>query len=106
MKYLQDDDKRIAEEVNTFFKNAVSSLDIKENSSIINQNFQNIDDPVDRAIAMYKYHPSIILINNKVDNQNKFSFEPVALSDIVKEIKDINPNKSSTKDNILLKCLK
>ena len=86
MKYLQDD-KRIAEEVNTFLKNAVSSLDIKENSSIINQNFQNIDDPVDRAIAMYKYHPSIILINNKVDNQNKFSFEPVALSDIVKEIK-------------------
>ena len=105
MKYLQDD-KRIAEEVNTFLKNAVSSLDIKENSSIINQNFQNIDDPVDRAIEMYKYHPSIILINNKVDNQNKFSFEPVALSDIVKEIKDINPNKSSTKDNILLKCLK
>ena len=30
---------------------------------------------------MYKYHPSIILINKKVDNQNKFSFEPVALSD-------------------------
>ena len=45
---------------------------------------------------MYKYHPSIILINKKVYNQNKFSFEPVALSN-VKEIKDIYPNKSSTK---------
>ena len=57
---------------------------------------------------MYKYHPSIILINNKADNQSKFSFEPVTLSDIVKEIKDGNSNISSTKDNIvfLLKCLK
>ena len=54
---------------------------------------------------MYKYHPSIIL-NNKLDNQNKFSFKPVALSDIVKEIKDTNPNKSSTKDSIPPKMLK
>ena len=44
------DDKNIAEALNTFFKNVVSSLDINENSSITNQSFQNIDDPVDRAI--------------------------------------------------------
>ena len=82
------DDKKIAEELNTFYKNDVSSLDINENSSIINQNFQNIDDPVDRAIEMHKYHPSIILINSKVvDNQKKFSLEPFVLSDIVKVIK-------------------
>ena len=98
--------KKIAEELNIFFKNTVSSLDIKENSSIINQNFQKIDDPVDKAIKMYKYYLSIILINNKVGNQNKFSFEPVALSDIVKEIKDVKPNKSSTKDSIPPKMLK
>ena len=94
------DDKKIPEELNTFFKNVFSLLEINENSGIINQNFQNIDDPVDRAIEMCKYHPSIIPIKSKVDNQNKFSFKPVALSDIVKEIKDINPNKSSTKDSI------
>ena len=97
--------KKIVEELNTFFKNAFSTLDVNENSSIINQNFQNVDDPVDRAIEMYKYHPSIILINKKVDNQNKFSFEPVALSNVVKEIKNINPNKSSTKDRIPPKML-
>ena len=51
---------------------------------------------------MYKYHPSIILINQKIGNQNKFSFEPVASSDIVKEINDINPNKLSSKDCIIL----
>ena len=55
---------------------------------------------------MCKHHPSIILINSKVDNQNKFSFKPVALSDILKEIRDINPNKSSTKDSIPPKILR
>ena len=93
------DNKKIAEELNTFFKNAVSTF-------FTNQNFQNIDDPVDRAIEMHKYHPSIIFINKKVDNQNKFSLKPVALSDVAKEIKDINPNKSSTKDSIPPKMLK
>ena len=47
-----------------------------------------MDYPVDRAIEMYNYQPSIILINKKVDNQNKFCFKY-----IVKGIKDINPNK-------------
>ena len=50
MKYC-----KIAEELNTFFINALSTLDINENSSIINQNFQSFDGPVDRAIEMYKY---------------------------------------------------
>ena len=50
--------------------------------------------------------PAHISGNNEVDNQNKFSSEPVVLSDIVKEIKDINPNKSSTKDSFLLKMPK
>ena len=49
---------------------------------------------------MYKYQPSITLINQKIENQNKLSFEPVALSDVVKEINNINPNKSSGKESI------
>ena len=97
--------KKIAEELNTLF-NAVSSFDTNENYRIMNQNFQNIDHPVDRVIEMYKYHRSIILMNNKVDNQNRFSFELVALSVIVKQIKDIKPTKSSTKDSIPPKMLK
>ena len=55
---------------------------------------------------MYKYHPSIILINQKIGNQNKFSFELVVLNDVVKEINDINPNKLSSKDSIPPKMLK
>ena len=82
-------DEKIAEEFNTFLKNAVFLLEINENSSIINQNIQNVDDPVDGLIEMYKYHLSNIFIN-------KFSFEPVEVSDVVKEIKETNPNKPST----------
>ena len=78
---ILQDDKKIAEELSTFFKNAVS-LDINENFSIINQDFQNFDDPVDRATKMCKYHPSIILINQQIGNRNKSLFEPVALSDV------------------------
>ena len=49
---------------------------------------------------------AIIFINTKVGNQNKFSFQSVALRDIAKEIKGINSNKSTTKDNIPGKMLK
>ena len=45
-------------------------------------------------------------MNNKIDNQNRFSFEPITLNGIVKQIKDINPNKSSTKDSIPPKIFK
>ena len=44
---ILQDDKHIAEELIEY---AVSTLDIDENSSITNRNFQNVDDPVDRAI--------------------------------------------------------
>ena len=65
---------------------------------------------------MCKYYPSIILINKKVDNQNKFSVDPVTLSNVVKEIKDKSSNKyitppkmlkisSEAKANILQKLL-
>ena len=98
--------KKIAEEFNTFFKNVVFSSEINENSRIINQNIQNVEDPVDRLIEMYKYHPSNIFINKKVDNQNKFSFDSVEVSDVVKEIKETSPNKPSTQRQYSPKMLK
>ena len=49
------DDSKIAEEMNNFFKNAVSTLDIKENSFIINHDNSHITDPVEKAIEKYKF---------------------------------------------------
>ena len=62
-KLIQNDDK-IAETVNTFLKNALSSLDINENSYIVNNESNTVLDPVERAIKKYEIHPSILLIKN------------------------------------------
>ena len=59
---ILQDDKKIAQELNSFFTNAVSTLDIDEKFSIINEDFQNFDDPVDRAIEMYIIPASSLLI--------------------------------------------
>ena len=52
---LLQDDQKIADELNTFFKNAGSNLNINENTG-------NLSDPVDKDICKYKFHPSILLI--------------------------------------------
>ena len=48
---LLQDDQKIADELNTFFKNAVSNLNINENTYIRNPDSGNPSDPVDKAIC-------------------------------------------------------
>ena len=47
-KLLQDDSE-VAEELNNFFKEAVSTLNVNENSYIINPDSINISDPIEKA---------------------------------------------------------
>ena len=56
---MQEDDLT-AKELNKFFKNAVSALNIKENSFITNRTSDDTTDPIDKALAKYKFHPSIL----------------------------------------------
>ena len=44
-----DDDIKIAEELNNFFKNAVASLNIQENQLILT-NVEQDSDPIEKAI--------------------------------------------------------
>ena len=53
---LQDDDL-IPKELNKFFKNAMSTLNIKENRFITNRSSDGITNPIDKAINKYKFHP-------------------------------------------------
>ena len=71
---LLQDDQKIADELNTFFKNAVSNLNINENTYIINHNSGNLSDPVDKTICKYKFYPSILLIKIKLENQISLQF--------------------------------
>ena len=102
---LQDDDQ-IAKELNKFFMNAVSTLNIKENRFITNRSSDGITDPVDKAIDKYKFHPSILLIQKHLKNHDIFSFKTVDIGDIKKEINSINPKKATTSNGIPPKILK
>ena len=46
------------------------------------------------------FHLSILIIKNKMRSTDTFRFEPVTLSDIQNEIKNLNPNKVTTHNNI------
>ena len=73
-----------------FFKNAVLTLDIKENSYVANRNIPYITDQTEKAIEKYKFHPSILLIKEKTKwEANSFDFVPVTVNDIEKEIKKV-----------------
>ena len=102
---LQDEDL-IAKELNKFFKNAVSPLNIKENRLITNRSSGGITDPVDKAISKYKFHPSILLTQKHLKNHHIFSFKTVEVGHIEKEINNINPKKPTTSNSISPEILK
>ena len=83
---LLQGDENISDELNTFCKNTVSNWNITENTYIINHNSGNLSDPADISISKYKFHPSILFIKSKLENQKDFSFQPIAKFDIEKEI--------------------
>ena len=91
-------DDLIAKEPNKFFKNAVSTLNIKENSFITNRSSDGITDPIDKAIDKYKFHPSILVIQKHLK-----TIQTVEIGDTEKEINNINPKKATTSNNISLK---
>ena len=80
---ILSNDKLVADEINSFFKNATKNLRITENTYIAD-NSNDITDPVNKAIDKFKKHPSILLIQSKVANDSIFSFNEASLSDIDK----------------------
>ena len=58
---ILSNDKVVADEINSFFKNATKNLGITENTYIVD-NSNDITDPVNKTIDKFKNHPSILLI--------------------------------------------
>ena len=104
-KNILSDDTLVSEELNNFFQNAIKTLNINENSYIVDSS-SSITDPVDKAINTYKNHPSILLIKQKLENVDHFSFKEVSISEIEKELRELNSNKATTFGNIPTKILK
>ena len=78
---IQNDEK-VAETLNCFFKNAVSSLKLNENLFAIIDKHENIQDPIEKIIVKYQFHPSILIIKNKIKNTSTFRFKRVMLLNI------------------------
>ena len=60
----------------------------------------------DKIIHKYSKHPSIKLINQNVQINNKFSFKNTSITDIKTEIKNLNSRKSSPANTVSSKNLK
>ena len=66
----------------------------------------NISDTIENAISKYKFYPSILLIIDKIVNQDKFSFKAISSLDMEKQVKLVNLKKATTSDSIPPKILK
>ena len=97
------DSTAVAERLNTFFGNAVSSLDIASTYKY------NIDsnatvDPINAIINAYSEHPSIAKINETVQKAT-FIFMQPTLEDVKQEISCLNKNKANPSNCISTKEL-
>ena len=99
------DDKSNAESFNGFFIDAVSSLAIEVNRELLDD-ASDIQDPVERAVKKFSHHPSIIDIKRNVPVTTKFMFTDIDVSEMKKEINDLNVKKAGTFMNIPIKILK
>ena len=104
-KNILSDDTFVSEELNDFFQNATKTLNINENSYIVYSS-SSITDPVNKAINTYKNHPRILLGKQKLENVNHFSSKEVSISEIEKELRELNSNMATKFRNIPTKILK
>ena len=93
----------VAETLNSFFSDGPRNLDI-ENTYLLNPT-EGLTDPIDRALRKSESHPSILKIKENV-SMSLFNFNAIRLEDVVLEVRNFNPNKASTSDNIPVKSLK
>ena len=99
-------DQKVAETLDRFFKNSVFSSKLNANTFIINKKRKNIQNSIGKVILKYQFHPSILVIKEKIKNTNNFRFKHVMLPDINNESKGLNPNKATTRNNIPPKILR
>ena len=69
----------------------VASLDI-QGTQYTAESIENISDPVDEAIKKVEFHPSILLIQKRIDktiSQNLLGFHEVTKVEVLKDLYSI-----------------
>ena len=100
-------DNEVAEKLNTFFIEAVKNLEIEpfndysQNTDIdVNKDDSNDIESIDKIILKYKKHPSILKIKEEVKVENKFKFADSTSYSIQNEIRNLDPKKASTENDL------
>ena len=100
------DKNEVAEVLNTFFIEAVQSLEIERFNDGENEiQHGNIDEVIDNIITNYKQHPSILKIKENVKVETKFKFTDTTGDEIYSKIKSLDPKKASMENDIPAKML-
>ena len=66
-------------------------MNVQENSYLIDKS--ELSEPMNMAISKYRNYPSILLIKDKIRNPTSFSFKEACLSNIEKELRNLNTKK-------------
>ena len=100
------EDQEQAEVFKLFFDEAVNKLGIEENKYLLNNENSDSNDEIGNIILEFKYHPSILKIQEKIIVDEQFNFKQVNHEDVYRELKCINSKKATTFQNIPCKSLK
>ena len=92
----------VAEIMNEFFSTAVSKLDITGYHTISTNMGEN---KIQNVINIFRDHPSILNIKQRIQVNNKFIFTRCNPKDIMKTINNLNIHKPTTFNNIPVKLI-
>ena len=98
-------EKVTAKVLNAFFSNIAQNLDIQQ-YNVDDPICGNINDPLLKAIARYRNHPSIVAIKKLCNFKSHFSFKNVQKEEILIELNNPNINKATQNTDIPTKIIK
>ena len=98
------DDNEVANIFNEYFSNLVECLNHQVPETLLNHYCKG-EDPIFSAILKYQNHPSITAIK-KIHLLNKFSFKNTSISNIRKELQNLDTSKATQKSDLPTKIIK
>ena len=101
---IVSNDNEVANIFNEYFSNLVEGLNLHVAENLINHYCKG-EDPISSAILKYQNHPSITVIK-KIHLLNKFSFENASISDIKKDLQNLDTSKATQKSDLPTKIIK
>ena len=98
-------DEGVSKVFNDFFSNLVNELNIPRNTVEL-LNTEDIQDPVLKSIRKYSTHPSIVVINESINEKSIFKFQLVSIDEVENEISSLDVNKSCQENDIPTRVIK